>query len=54
LAEHGIAGRAVLVDVDRYVRARGGRIDHGQGEAIPVATDAAGGAGSPANAVAIR
>jgi kynurenine formamidase len=36
-AEHGIVGRAVLVDVDRYRRAQGRPIDHAEAEAIPIA-----------------
>lgn len=35
-AEHGVAGRGVLVDVDRYLRERGEAIDHDSGQPIPV------------------
>lgn len=35
-AEHGIVGRGVLVDVDRYLRARGERIDHDTSQPIPI------------------
>ncbi|WP_344204393.1 cyclase family protein [Aeromicrobium alkaliterrae] len=40
LAEHGIAGRGVVLDVDRYLRSLGHEIDH-RGEAIPAQTLAA-------------
>lgn len=33
-AEHGIVGRAVLLDVDRLLRERRGSLDHGHGEAF--------------------
>lgn len=36
-AEHGIVGRGVLLDVDRYFRARGRVLDHMAPEAISVA-----------------
>ena len=36
LTEHGIAGRAVLLDVDRHRRAEKRPIDHAGGEAIPI------------------
>jgi kynurenine formamidase len=36
--DHGIVGRGVLIDVDRYVRSLGSLIDHRGGEAIPVDT----------------
>ncbi|MQA10047.1 MAG: cyclase family protein [Pseudonocardiaceae bacterium] len=35
-ADHGIVGRGVLVDVDRYLRGRGTPIDHDTGQPIPV------------------
>jgi kynurenine formamidase len=35
-AEHGIAGRGVLVDVDRHRQAEGRSIDHAAAEAIPI------------------
>lgn len=38
--EHGIVGRGVLVDVDRFRRAQGRPIDHAAAEAIPI-TDVA-------------
>ncbi|WP_053199358.1 cyclase family protein [Streptomyces viridochromogenes] len=34
--EHGIVGRGVLIDVDRYLKDRGSPIDHAAGEAIPI------------------
>lgn len=40
-ADHGIVGRGVLIDVDRYLRAHGASIDHDGGESIPVETLAA-------------
>lgn len=36
-AEHGIVGRGVLLDVDRYRRSVGRPVDHDGAEAIPVA-----------------
>jgi len=35
-AERGIVGRGVLIDVDRYLRKQGKRLDHRGGEAFPV------------------
>jgi kynurenine formamidase len=40
-AEHGIAGRGVLIDVERHLRGRGEPIDHDSGQAIPIAAVAA-------------
>ncbi|MFO7191506.1 MULTISPECIES: cyclase family protein [Thermocrispum] len=39
--EHGIVGRGVLVDVDRYRRQQGRPINHGAAEAIPITDIAA-------------
>lgn len=40
-ADHGIVGRGVLIDVDRYLRARGEPIDHDTGQPIPISAVAA-------------
>jgi len=40
-ADHGIAGRGVLIDVDRHLRARGEPIDHDTAQPIPISAVAA-------------
>lgn len=57
--EHGIVGRGVLVDVDRYRRSQGRPIDHGAAEAIPIsdvaaAADAQGVEFRPGDIILIR